>query len=65
MIRIRPERPADFPDIDELVRESFLKGTPYSDGQAEVALIHEIRAITCPRARLWPSGTEKWRGISC
>lgn len=43
MIRIRPERPADFPDIDELVRESFLKGTPYSDGQAEVALIHEIR----------------------
>lgn len=43
MVRIRPETERDFPAIDELVRESFLKGTPYSDGRAEVALIHEIR----------------------
>ena len=43
MVQIRRERPEDFPAIDEMVRESFAKGTPYSDGETEVKLIHEIR----------------------
>ena len=43
-ITIRPENPADFDVIDELVRRSFSEHTGYSDGSGEVALIHEIRA---------------------
>ena len=42
-ITIRPERPEDFPVIDQLVRRSFAEHTGYSDGAGEVALIHEIR----------------------
>ena len=42
-ITIRPETPADFPTIDELVRRTFAEHTTYSDGTDVVALIHEIR----------------------
>ena len=42
-IVIRPEVPADFPVIRELVRRAFAEHTPYSDGASENALIDEIR----------------------
>lgn len=42
-ITIRPETPADFPVIRELVRRAFAEHTPYSDGAGENALIDEIR----------------------
>lgn len=42
-IVIRPETPADFPIISEMVRRTFAEHTPYSDGSGEVALIEEIR----------------------
>lgn len=42
-ITIRPETPADFPIIRELVRRTFAEHTPYSDGLSEAALIDEIR----------------------
>ncbi|WMJ22121.1 N-acetyltransferase [Paludicola sp. MB14-C6] len=42
-IKIRPECIRDFDEIDKLVLDSFSKGTDYSDGRGEVALIHEIR----------------------
>ena len=43
-ITIRPETPADFDAIRELVRRAFAEHTPYSDGQSENDLIDEIRA---------------------
>ena len=43
-ITIRPETKEEFAAIDELVLNSFAKGTPYSDGKLEIALIAEIRA---------------------
>ncbi len=43
-VLIRPERKEEFDEIDRMVRDSFAKGTAYSDGASEVALIHEIRA---------------------
>lgn len=43
-ITIRPEKPDDFPVINELVRRAFAEHTPYSDGSGEVALIEEIRS---------------------
>lgn len=42
-IVIRPEVPADFPVIRELVIRTFTEHTPYSDGTDVVALIDEIR----------------------
>lgn len=42
-IIIRPETPADFASIREMVRRTFAEHTPYSDGEGEVALIDEIR----------------------
>lgn len=42
-IAIRPETPAEFAEIRELVRRTFKEHTPYSDGTAEAALIDEIR----------------------
>ena len=42
-ITIRPETEKDFDEIDQLVRRSFAEHTGYSDGEDEVALIHEIR----------------------
>lgn len=42
-ITIRPETPADFPVIDQLVRRTFAQHTGYSDGEGEVMLVHEIR----------------------
>ncbi len=43
-ITIRPETPADFPTIEQLVLRSFAEHTGYSDGTGEVALINEIRS---------------------
>lgn len=43
-ISIRPEEEKDFDEIDQMVRDSFTKGTNYSDGSDVVALIKEIRA---------------------
>lgn len=43
-ITIQPERPGDFPEIEQLVRRSFAEHTGYSDGSGEVALLNEIRA---------------------
>jgi len=43
-ITIRPETEQDLPMIDELVRRTFREHTGYSDGEDEVALIHEICA---------------------
>lgn len=43
-IIIRPETEKDFAEIDQLVRRSFAEYTGYSDGEDEVALVHEIRA---------------------
>lgn len=40
---IRPEKEEDYIKINEIVKESFNKGTEYSDGTGEVALINEIR----------------------
>lgn len=37
-ITIRPETKEEFAAIDELVLNSFAKGTPYSDGKLEIAL---------------------------
>lgn len=42
-ITIRPETPADFPVINELVRRAFAEHTSYSNGESEVALIEELR----------------------
>lgn len=42
-IILRPETPADFPIINELVPRAFAEHTGYSDGADEVALIEEIR----------------------
>lgn len=42
-IILRPETPADFPIINELLRRAFAEHTGYSDGADEVALIEEIR----------------------
>jgi len=41
-ITIRPENPAEFEEIREMVRRTFAEHTG-SDGQGEVALIDEIR----------------------
>ena len=41
-IIIRPERPAEYEEIREMVRRTFAEHTG-SDGQGEVALINEIR----------------------
>ena len=43
-ITIRPERPEDFAEIEQLVLRAFAERTGYSDGTGEVALINEIRA---------------------
>lgn len=43
-ITLRPETPADFPVINELVQRTFAEHTGYSDGSGEVALIEEIRS---------------------
>lgn len=43
-ITIRPETPADYNEIAQLVRRTFAEHTGYSDGEDEVALIREIRA---------------------
>ena len=43
-IIIRPETEKDFAEIDQLVRRTFAEHTGYSDGEDEVALVHEIRA---------------------
>ncbi len=43
-ITIRPEAPADFEEIDRLVRRTFAEHTGYSNGDDEVALIGEIRS---------------------
>lgn len=42
-IYIRPETEKDYDEINDLVIGSFSKGTSYSDGIGEVALIKEIR----------------------
>ncbi|WP_235848894.1 MULTISPECIES: GNAT family N-acetyltransferase [Bacillaceae] len=42
-IIIRPEQAQDYEVIEMMVKESFQKGTEYSDGVGEVALINEIR----------------------
>ncbi len=42
-ITIRPENPNEFALIDQLVRRTFAEHTGYSDGEGEVALVHEIR----------------------
>lgn len=42
-LTIRPETPADFPIIEQLVLDAFSKGTEYSNGESEVQLINEIR----------------------
>lgn len=43
-ITIRPERKEDFETIKTLVKESFEKGTEYSDGVIESMLVDEIRS---------------------
>lgn len=43
-VTIRPENKSEFDAIDVLVTNSFKYGTPYSDGTAEINLIHEIRS---------------------
>ena len=43
-IIIRPETPADYNEIAQLVRRTFAEHTGYSDGDDDVALIQEIRA---------------------
>lgn len=43
-ITIRPETKEEFSAIDGLVLNSFAKGTSYSDGKLELALIAEIRS---------------------
>lgn len=43
-ITIRPERKEDFETIKILVKESFEKGTEYSDGIIEMMLVDEIRS---------------------
>lgn len=42
-ITIRPEHPSEFDEIRELVRRTFAEHTAYSDGEAEVSLIDEMR----------------------
>lgn len=42
-ITIRPEDPAEFDYIREMVRRTFAEHTGYSDGSGEIALIDEIR----------------------
>ncbi|MBE5801294.1 MAG: N-acetyltransferase [Clostridiales bacterium] len=42
-LTIRPETPADYAAIDQLVQRTFAQHTGYSDGAGEVAFIHEIR----------------------
>lgn len=42
-ITIRPENPAEFDYIREMVRRTFAEHTPYSDGTGEIALIDELR----------------------
>ena len=42
-ITIRPENPAEFESIREMVRRTFAEHTPYSDGSGEAALIDEMR----------------------
>lgn len=42
-ITIRPEHPSEFDEIRELVRRTFAEHTSYSDGEAEVSLIDEMR----------------------
>ena len=51
-IIIRPETPADFPVINELIRRAFAEHTGYSDGSDEVALIEEIRSKSFYRSAL-------------
>ena len=51
-ITLRPETPADFAEINELVRRAFAEHTSYSDGSDEVALIEEIRASRYYRPEL-------------
>ena len=42
-ITIRAESPSEFETIREMVRRTFAEHTSYSDGEAEVALIDEMR----------------------
>lgn len=41
---IRPEKPNEREEIRQLVKDSFGKGTDYSDGIAEARLVEEIRS---------------------
>lgn len=43
-LTIRPERREEYESIDQLVLDSFAKGTDYSDGAEELDVIAEIRA---------------------
>lgn len=40
---ILEESKKDYFQIDEMVKESFAKGTSFGDGSSEIKLIHEIR----------------------